>query len=201
MASITRSFEKPPEQKLRAMRIFVCVLVLAGASACAPSTGDFGFRIERVETRATGATLAIVVHQNVDLSAEARKALRHGVPLFIRTEITLRPHETKRNVARSDREFEIRYLPLSNLYQVTTTPSLVVKTFPRLRHVLAEVGTVDFGFNTSSLSSADLEVRVRSSLNKRRMPPPMRLPAWFSAEWQHDSGWTSWSVESGRAAG
>lgn len=183
----------------------VCGLAVFALAACAPESGDFGFHIQRVETLARTDALEVVVHQTVDLSAEAQKALRHGVPLFIRTEITLRPLESRRNLAHAEREFEIRYLPLSDLYQVSTAGPFAVKTFPRLRHVLAEVGTVDFdfdlGFRSTGLASDDLEWRVRCSLNKRRMPPPMRLPAWFSAEWQHDTGWTSWPLDSGRAAG
>ena len=151
--------------------------------------------------RTGGAAVEVVVHQTIDLSDEAQSALTHGVPLFIRTELALRPRESRRDFAHLEREFEIRYLPLSNLYQVTTSQPHVVKTFPRLRHVLAEMRTVDFGLDAAILPANDLELRARSSLNKRRMPPPMRLPAWFSAEWRHDTGWTSWPVESDPAAG
>jgi len=178
-------------------------LAVVALAACAPKSGEFGFHIQRVESRIKADALEVIVDQTIDLSAEAQEALNHGVPLFIRTEISLRPREARRSLAHAEREFEIRYLPLSDLYQVSTAQPLAVKTFPRLRHVLAEVGTVavDLGFSSAALSPGDFELRVRCSLNKHRMPPPMRLPAWFSAEWQHDTGWTSWPLDTGRAAG
>ena len=181
----------------------VCGLALLVLAACAPESGEFGFHIRRVDTHIKADALQVVVHQTVDLSAEAQQALTHGVPLFIRTEISLRPRATRRTLARAEREFEIRYLPLSDLYQVSTAQPFQVRTFPRLRHVLAAVGTVDLdlGISSPGLPSDDLELRVRCSLNKRHMPPPMRLPAWFSAEWRHDTGWTSWSLDSSRTAG
>ena len=34
-----------------------------------------------------------------------------------------------------------------------------------------------------------------SFLDKRKMPPPMRLPVMFSQKWDHESDWTSWPLE------
>ena len=182
-------------------KLLTVLVTLLALAACSPQSGDFGFSILGAELRHRGNAVEVVVHQKFDLSDEAQSALTHGVPLFIRTELELRPRDSRRDFAHLEREFEIRYLPLSELYQVTISQPHEVKTFPRLRHVLAEMRTVGFTLGTTVLPTPDLELRARSSLNTRRMPPPMRLPAWFSAEWRHDTGWTSWPVESGPAAG
>jgi muramidase (phage lysozyme) len=42
--------------------------------------------------------------------------------------------------------------------------------------------------------AGDYQLTARSWLEKRKLPAPMRLPAWFSPNWQHDSGWQSWPV-------
>jgi hypothetical protein len=36
---------------------------------------------------------------------------------------------------------------------------------------------------------------ARTRLDQQKMPPPMRLPMLFSAEWNHDSDWTTWPVK------
>jgi hypothetical protein len=117
--------------------------------------------------------------------------LDHGVPLAIRTELELQLAGSSGNISQDSREFEIRYLPLSNRYQLSTRQPSSVHTYPRLRHVLAELGSVSFTLTPGLLPPGDYQLRARSLLDKQNMPPPMRLPAWFSAQWKLDSGWQS----------
>lgn len=163
-------------------------------ASCSPVASDFGFRLERIDTRVTADALNIVVQQKLILSAEARNALKHGVPLVIRTDLALRVAGSHRDIRQERKGFEIRYLPLSNRYQLTERQPFNVSTFPRLRHVLAELATVRFTLAARPMPAGEIELRARSFLEKRHMPPPMRLPAWFSAQWQHDSGWRTWPL-------
>ena len=39
------------------------------------------------------------------------------------------------------------------------------------------------------------KLRTRLRLDESRLPAPMRLPTWFSAQWQHDSEWSTWPFE------
>ena len=163
-------------------------------AACSQDERAFGFNIERVESaRATGA-LNVVVHQKLTLSREAREALNHGVPLSFRTELALRPAGSRRDVQQRHRDFEIRYLPLSDRYQLTTEQPRSVQTFPRLRHVLAELSSVSFILAVQPMPEVQFELRARCLLDRHRIPPPMRLPVLFSSQWQHDSGWRTWTL-------
>jgi Domain of unknown function (DUF4390) len=166
-------------------------LALAGCSA---GPADFGFSIGRVEAKTSAAAVNVVIHQQLVLSSEARDALNHGVPLAIRTELELRAAGSHENITRATREFEIRYLPLSDHYQLTTLQPSSTQTYPRLRHVLAELGAVSFSLHPGQLPPGEYQLRARSLLDKQNMPPPMRLPAWFSAAWKLDSGWQSWPL-------
>ena len=161
--------------------------------ACSPAPRDFGFSLDGIESHTTAGTLEVVVHQKLVLSREARNALDHGVPLAIQTELALRHVGSRDDIRQIHRNFEIHYLPLSDRYQLTTIQPFRVSTFPRLRHVLAELATVKF--------TGKLELRVRSFLDKQRMPPPMRLPMLFSSQWQHDSGWRTWPLARTSASG
>ncbi|MSQ99013.1 MAG: DUF4390 domain-containing protein, partial [Xanthomonadales bacterium] len=171
----------------------LCLGALA-LPGCSSEQTDFGFSIERIEASASPAALNVVIHQQLTLSTEAKDALDHGVPLAIRTELELQRAGSSGNISQASREFEIRYLPLSNRYQLVTRQPSSVHTYPRLRHVLAELGSVSFTLTHGLLPPGNYQLRARSLLDKQNMPPPMRLPAWFSAQWKLDSGWQSWPL-------
>ena len=187
MAFITRFCARFPRG-----RALLAMLLLAG---CSPAARDFGFSLERIETHVTADALEVVVYQKLVLSREARNALDHGVPLAIQTELVLRQAGSRGDIKQIHRNFQIHYLPLSDRYQLTTIQPFRVNTYPRLRHVLAELTRVRFSLPAKSVPSGKYEVRVRSFLDKRHMPPPMRLPMLFSSQWQHDSGWRSWPLK------
>jgi hypothetical protein len=172
------------------LRIALVVLLISG---CSQDERAFGFSLERVETSQAAGELNVVVHQKLALSREAQEALNHGVPLSFRTELALRPAGSRRDI-QQHKDFEIRYLPLSDRYQLTTVQQHSVRTFPRLRHVLAEISSVSFTLPVKPAPAAQFELRARSLLDRRRMPPPMRLPVLFSSQWQHDSGWRTWKL-------
>lgn len=186
MAFSTQSYAKSADRPCRLLGLALLLL-----AACSQPESNFGFTIERMEAHAIGGGLMVAVQQKIVLSPEAKEALRHGVPLAIRTELVLRTPGSRHDLDEETRNFEIRYLPLSNRYQLTTAVPHGVQTYPRLRHALADINTVEFKLSMAGLPAGGLELRARSRLDKTRMPPPMRLPAWFSTQWRHDSGWYS----------
>lgn len=197
MASTTQCWSSPRDGHhgggaLRGALLVSLLLGLVGA--CTRNTGDFGFSIIRVDTRWAQGALHVAVQQKLILSDEAKEALVHGVPLVFQTQVRVDSREPEEELLNDSRIFEIRYLPLSERYQLSTSPPLQVRTFPRLRHALADLATVEFTFNGLALPVPEMELQVRSQLDKHLMPPPMRLPVWFSSQWDHDSGWTVWPI-------
>ena len=130
----------------------------------------------------------------LQLSAEARTALRHGVPLTIELTLILRNTSSQTRVRDETRQYEIRYLPLSEHYRVSDAGGNAVRTFPRLRHALAELSRLRLSMETGPLPAGSYELLVRSRLDRSRMPPPMRLPALFDPAWNHASEWMSWPL-------
>jgi hypothetical protein len=170
----------------------VAIMALA---ACADPGGDGRFELHRVEADWSNGLLSVSAEQSLSLSAEAREALEHGVPLSIETELSLHESGKRTRVMEHRDHFEIRYLPLSDHYQLSLADGLAVKTFPRLRHVLSELSNLDFSVRTGVLPAGEYELLIRTRLDRMRMPPPMRLPAQMSADWRHDSGWTAWPLD------
>jgi hypothetical protein len=83
---------------------------------------------------------------------------------------------------------------LSDHFQLAYSDETSVKTFPRLRHVLAELSTLNLSITTGVLPAGEYELLVRMRLDQGRMPPPMRLPVLLSSKWRHDSSWSSWPL-------
>ena len=169
---------------------------LLAACGTAPEGGRF--EIDRLEANWSTGRMDVRFEQRLQLSQEAREALQHGVPLTVGVEVVLRDARTQSRI-RKDRSFyEIRYLPLSEHYQLSYLSSPnegEVRIFPRLRHALAELGELRLNIDTGALPAGEYELLARSFLDKHRMPPPMRLPVLFSPRWSHESAWTSTALD------
>lgn len=167
------------------------LLLLAG---CGAAPADAGFEILSADARWRGTALEVTVRQRLRLSDEAREALRHGVALTLRMEVALHPEGQAVRRGTATRGYEVRYLPLSEHYQLRTLENGDSETFPRLRHVLARLGEVRLALDTDAPRDTDFELRVRTHLDASRLPAPMRLPALLSAAWRLDSEWTRWPL-------
>jgi len=165
------------------------------AAACTSETGNSRFRIEEVNANWASGRLYVSCRQQLALSAEAREALVHGVTLTLELEFILRDASSQSRVVKYTRDYELSYLPLSEHFQVTDLAARTTRTWPRLRHALAWLSSVQLSFGTGVLPAGEYELLARSRLDTLRMPPPMRLPTLFSAQWTHDSAWTVWPIE------
>ena len=174
----------------------VLLLVVAlTLSACSDPAADGRFELSRVEATWTNGWMNVTCEQQLSLSNEARNALIHGVPLTIQLELLLRNSGSQTRVSNETYNYEIRYLPLSDYYQLALPGADTVRTFPRLRHVLAELTSMNVSFETGVLPAGNYELLARTRLDQQRMPPPMRLPVLLSSKWRHDSSWSSWPLE------
>jgi hypothetical protein len=173
------------------------VILLAAAlalSACSDPAADGRFELSRVDAKWTSGRMEVTCEQRLALSNEARNALIHGVPLTVELELLLRDAASQTQVGKETGSYEIRYLPLSDHFQLSFAGADTVKTFPRLRHVLAELSSLSLSFETGVLPAGDYELLARTSLDQDKMPPPMRLPVLLSSKWRHDSSWSSWPL-------
>jgi hypothetical protein len=169
------------------------MLITMVLTACSDPAATGRFELERVTASWSNGRLDATCGQRLVLSREARNALIHGVPLTVELELLLRDAQNKTRVGLENNSYEIRYLPLSDHYQLTGPDG--IRTFPRLRHVLAELSELDISFYTGVLPGGEYELLARIHLDQNKMPPPMRLPVLLSAKWRHDSSWSSWPLQ------
>lgn len=171
------------------------VLALGLCSACGGPSEQPRFRIENLTATWSNGAISVRIEQRLELGEEAHDALRHSVPLTLTTELILRGATSRSRLYRTLRHYEIRYLPLSQRWQLREGDEGPTRSFPRLRHALAELSRLTLTLETGALPGGEYEVLARSYLDQERMPPPMRLPALFSARWDHASGWTAWPLD------
>lgn len=174
------------------LSLLLMVLVLC---SCKQAEQDFGFEVENVDARWRNGRMMVDFQHEISLSDEAREALVHGVPLTVALELILRNTNNQAHVVERTERYEINYLPLSDHYRLSLPGDGGASTFPRLRHVLAELSALDLSFETGPLPRGDYELLVRLHLDTQSMPPPMRLPVWLSSRWRHDSDWSAWPLE------
>lgn len=166
------------------------MIFLAGCGQ--QDTDNYGFTINDVSVNHAYQSLNVHLQQDLKLSQQAREALEHGVTLTIRLDIELRDDANMISVRRDARHYQLRYLPLSERYQLSEEDPDGLQTFPRLRHLLAAIDDINIHLLTGPLLPGSYELRTRIHLDRSRLPTPMLLPAWFSSNWKHDSEWSVW---------
>ena len=171
----------------------ITVLLLAGCGQ--QDAADYGFAIKNVSISHAYQSLNVRLQQDMELSQQAREALEHGVTLTIGLEIELRNDNNMIVVRRDAWHFLLRYLPLSERYQLSNEKIAELQTFSRLRHLLAAIDDLNIQLSTGPLPAGTYELRTRIRLDESRLPTPMQLPALFSSQWQHDSEWSVWPFE------
>ena len=126
------------------------------------------------------------------------EALEHGVAVPVR--ITIRSSRQIGPLKWLDRDrnhrFEVRYLPLLRSYQLLETRSGEQQHFPRLGMMLDSLARPrdwPTGLFEHELDEARWRLDARAELDRSRLPPPMRMPVWFDAEWRAWSDWHSWT--------
>jgi hypothetical protein len=180
------------------LRHGLLVAVLAGLlpafGGCSKGSAAGAFAVDEVQASWANGRMNVSYRQNLKLSPEAQTALIHGVALTVETEMILRVADTKTRVARHRSRYQVRFLPLSEHYELSRQDNDELRTYPRLRHALAAIGNSRVTFETGALPRGEYELLVRTYLDKQTMPPPMRLPALFSSRWRHESDWTTWPL-------
>lgn len=167
-------------------------MLLLLTAGCAPDHERFGFRIEQLELEAGRREIGVQLRQDVRFSEAARGALRNGVTLTVLVDLEVRDASNLTLLADQRERYEIRYLPLSERFQLTGGTPEVNRSFPRLRHVSAELARLRLQLATGPLAPGHYELRARMRLDRTSLPTPMQLPAMLSSSWSHDTRWIQW---------
>jgi hypothetical protein len=163
-------------------------------AACSDPDARNRLEIETVSLQRSNGTLVARLEQTLTLSDKARSALRRGVPLTFQVELILRDKSSSTRIAEREDYYELRYLPLSDRFQLTLPGGQEIRTFPRLRHLLSDLGRLELVLTAGALPNGEYELMARTRIDQRKLPIAMRLPILFDPDWQHSSAWSSWPL-------
>jgi len=157
-----------------------------------------GIVIERVDINHDNGRYALDADITYALTDVALEALHKGVGLTLKLAITvMRPRHVlwDQAIAKEQRSYYLSYQALTDQYRLTVDDSALIQNFPTLVSALTEIGTLRdvavplFG---RGLRENNEYVRLRAWLDVESLPVPMRLRAYISPEWRHNSGWYQW---------
>jgi hypothetical protein len=169
--------------------LLLSAALLAG---CGLVGGSERFELQAVEVRSGGAWLDIRLDQALELSDNARSALLNGVPLVLRLDLEIRDAQSQTPLAVETRHFELRYLPMSERFELTGPGADDRRSYPRLRHVLRHLSDLRLRIDSPGLTTGDYALHARLRLDRTRLPAPMQLPSIVYRDWRHDTDWSQW---------
>ena len=153
----------------------------------------------------TGAMIGntYMVNANIDyhFSAEAEKALIHGVPLQFDTRIKVKNHRRwiwDKTISAVLITYKLQYHPLSGYYLVTNMHSGERQQFRNLDDATGYLGKLkNYPLMTRNALGADTGVYyglINVKLDIQSLPVPLRPLAYLSTQWRLSSPTYVWNI-------
>ncbi len=134
------------------------------------------------------------------LTPAVSEALENGVPLTFVTHVQMRATDAwiwERDVAEYRLRSQLRYRPLSGLYEVRNLESGDKQVFATREAALRYMGLIrDFAIVERSRLDLDkeYEVRLEAYLDIEALPLPLRPRAYFSRDWHLSAEPWVWQI-------
>lgn len=137
----------------------------------------------------------------LELSEEVLKALKHGIPLQINTDVEVRmirdwyPDKTIQSI---NYIYQLTHQPLTEDYLTVNLKTGLRAYYDSLSAALMNIGQFS---NIKLVSKKNLSTknqfkgRIRMYLDLDSLPAPMRPQVYFSDSWDIDSDWHEWLIK------
>lgn len=164
-------------------------------------TTQDGFSIKSARSYTLNEELLIDADMQLIFTPEVAEALENGIPLIIVVEVQLfRERFLWRNnmIKESQRLFELRYHPLTNIHEVTSMASGQRYSFNSRQEAMSVLGMIRGAhlINKNSLSmGSQYKIQIRTFLDINYLPLALRQVASLSSSWYLRSPWYLWDVD------
>ncbi len=167
---------------------------------CAWPMAALAFQVIEANARLDHGQFVIDVRIDYRFSEEALDALANGVPLT--TEVHVQVRRVGAWIWESDVvdfrvRAQIRYLPVSALYQVTDLDTGERRNFvsrDAAIRALGELRGLPVVREGQLEKGEDYELKIKASLDIEALPLPLRPKAYISSAWNLSTGWTTWRL-------
>jgi len=189
---------RPRARVLIPMLVF-CLLVWPLA---ARAQDEPAFRVVGGNVSIDDGVVYLSAHIDLDLSAEAVRALENGVPLTIELQIAVtRPRWWwfDEDVAYLTQRYRIRFHALSRRYVLTSLNSGESRSYNSRDAVLERLGELKALplLDRGLLEPGETyQVGLRARLDLDALPRPLRASAYVSPQWRLVSDWFTWQLSS-----
>jgi hypothetical protein len=205
--SVYRAYSKYPSTVnwlANSVKLALVALLFGGAvvEAGAQEQDPGHFEIRAADVKLEDGVYFLDAWVELRLSADARQALRSGVPLTIRLDVELlrnRRFWMTAGEATLRQRYQLEYHALTERYVVSNLNSGDQVSFSTLFAALNALGRIEkLPLIDAALldSSRDYDVRVRAVLDTERFPGPLRLLAFWRRDWSLASDWYQWQLQS-----
>ncbi len=157
--------------------------------------------IEYINANIKDSSLNVDTQIDYYLGAEIQKALEHGVPLEIDTTLRVirdRPWIWNEMIISKTMTFKIKHRPLSGHYIISTDNDEDLYQFKNLEDGLHWIGNIKnyYLVRMDALNPQQhYRLQVKSALNIKALPAPLRPLAYISTAWHLRSDWTSMDIK------
>ncbi len=144
--------------------------------------------------------VVIDADMQMNFSAEVSEALENGIPLMIVVEAQLfRERFLWRNIMikSSQRLFELRYHPLTNIHEVTNMATGDRYSFNSRQEAMSVLGNIHGAhlIDKQMLSQdSEYKIQIRTFLDINYLPLALRQIASLSSSWYLRSPWYQWNI-------
>ncbi|MBL1259139.1 MAG: DUF4390 domain-containing protein [Thiotrichaceae bacterium] len=156
------------------------------------------FDIAEVKVKLIDKVYYLNARIDYELSDKVLEVMHRGVPIVVVLDIEFqrsRKFIWDAGIAQLVQRYQLEYHALTRQYLVTNLNSGSQHSFPTLEVALTLLGTVvDLPVLDKQLLDKDGQYvgSMRASVDVGALPTPLRLRAYFSADWHLSSEWYSW---------
>ena len=182
------------------MLLIIFLILLLSFNVFPRMMSQDGFHINFARSYMVDDNIILDADIKMDFSAEVAEALENGIPLMIVVEVQLfRERSFWRNVMikESQRLFELRYHPLTNIHEVTNIATGKRYSFNSRQEAMAVLGIINGAhlINKKMLRPAtQYVIQIRTFLDINYLPLALRQVAALSSSWYLRSIWYQWKL-------
>ena len=129
-------------------------------------------------------------------------ALKNGIPLTFEVTIKVRESDSwlgwfERALTKRKIRFQLRYRPLSSLYEISTDHNQYQRNFVSWKSLFSNMGELRqiVIVDTGELDiKKRYQVEIKAELDINSLPLPMRPMAYIDSDWEMSSEWSKWPL-------
>lgn len=196
--SFGQGFSRPKVSTLKTALLFWgFVLTLFTAAASANNTGFFIQSASLQQEENKWHLNATIDYQLPEVTVEA---LNNGVPLTVTIQLKLkksRPWLWAKTIFQKSLTYQLRYLGLAKLYQVTDISQGQQSNFASFQAAIDHIGNLTVSPLKIPASVTNKEQyfgTLKAQLEIEALPLPLRSVAYMTPQWHLSSEWFEWPL-------